>query len=94
MCSIGLAVDYTAHIVHCWLRASSFERKGITFSKTMVAIDDIGVSVLHGAISTLLMVLITAFADNYIFEVFFKLFLGIIILGIVHGLFLLPVILK
>ena len=60
----------------------------------MVAFDEIGVSVLHGAFSTLLMVIVTAFGDNYIFKIFFKLFFGIIILGISHGLIVLPIILK
>ena len=54
----------------------------------MIAVEDIGVSVLHGAISTLLMVIITVFADNYVFEVFFKLCSGMIVLGILHGMLL------
>ena len=56
--------------------------------------DDVGVSVLHGMISTLLMISITYFADNYAFEVLFKMFLGIILLASYHGFFVLPIILK
>ena len=35
-----------------------------------------------------------AFGKNYVFEVFFKLFLGIILYGISHGLVLCPIILS
>lgn len=59
----------------------------------MIAVDEVGVPVLHGAISTFLMIVVTAFMDNYVFEVFFKLFFGIIFFGIIHGMILLPVIL-
>ena len=74
----------------CWLTVSADERK----TRTMKAIDEIGVSVLHGAISTFLAVLLLAFGKNYVFKLFFRLFFGIIIFGIAHGLILLPIILS
>lgn len=60
----------------------------------MAAVDEIGVSVLHGAISTFLAVIVMSFGSTYVFEVFFKLFFGIIVFGITHGMMLLPVILS
>ena len=60
----------------------------------MVAVDEIGAPVMHGAISTFLMVLITAFAKTYVFKVFFRLFTGIIVFGVLHGVVLLPAILS
>ena len=88
--SIGLAVDYNVHIVHCWLTVTEKEGK----SRIVLAMDEIGVSVLHGAISTFLAVIIMAFGKNFVFEVFFKLFIGIILYGVSHGLILCPIILS
>ena len=56
--AIGLAVDYNAHIVHSWLTCKEAKANK---TKIMIAIDEIGVSVLHGAISTFLAVVVMSF---------------------------------
>ena len=61
--SVGLAVDYNAHIVHSWLTV----QPKITKTKITIAVDQIGVSVLHGGISTFLAILILPFGKSYIF---------------------------
>lgn len=53
-----------------------------------------GSSVFHGAASTFIAIIILAFAKSYIFEVFFKMWFGIIVFGISNGFILLPVILS
>lgn len=53
-----------------------------------------GSSVFHGAVSTFLAIIILAFSKSYIFEVFFKMWFGIIIFGVANGFILLPVLLS
>lgn len=58
------------------------------------SLDEIGVSILHGAASTFLAVLALAAAQTYIFSVLFKSFFGIVVFGASHSLILLPVLLS
>jgi len=51
-----------------------------------------GSSVFHGGFSTFLAISVLGFSKSYVFEVFFKLWVGIIIFGMSNGFFLLPVI--
>ena len=52
-----------------------------------------GSSVFHGGFSTLLSISALAPSSSYVFVVFFKLWVGIIVFGMSCGFFLLPVIL-
>ena len=52
-----------------------------------------GSSVFHGGFSTLLAISALAPSSSYVFVVFFKLWVGIIVFGMSNGFFLLPVIL-
>jgi multidrug efflux pump subunit AcrB len=87
--SIGLAVDYNAHIAHAFKHAT-----GTRNERVIKAFDTLGVSVFHGAVSTFLAIFILAFSRGYIFLTFFKSFFGIVVFGLGHGLVLLPVILS
>lgn len=53
-----------------------------------------GSSVFHGAFSTFLAISVLAGSASYIFEVFFKMWFGIIIFGTLNGFILLPVLLS
>ena len=53
-----------------------------------------GSSVFHGALSTFLAITVLSQSKSYIFEVFFKMWYGIIIFAVCNGFFLLPVILS
>mmetsp|Transcript_27432 Transcript_27432/g.12778 ORF Transcript_27432/g.12778 Transcript_27432/m.12778 type:complete len:154 (+) Transcript_27432:185-646(+) len=86
MC-IGLAVDYSAHITHAFLVAKGTYR-------LKHALGELGASVCHGAISTFLAIIPMAGAVSYLFKIFFKMWFGIIIFGIGHGMLLLPCILS
>ncbi|CAM9657592.1 unnamed protein product [Chrysoparadoxa australica] len=58
--AVGLSVDYSAHI------AKSFLLKHGTLShRVLEALDDVGVAVLHGGVSTFLAVMLLSFADRY-----------------------------
>ena len=53
-----------------------------------------GSSVFHGGFSTFLAIISLASSKSYIFEVFFRMWFGIIIFGMANGFLLLPVILS
>ena len=50
-----------------------------------------GTSVFNGGFSTFLAVVVLAISKSYVFRVFFKMFFGISLFGLAHGLILLPV---
>ena len=54
----------------------------------------LGLPISQGAISTVLGVLALVLAPSYIFVTFFKMVFLVIILGALHGIFLLPVLLS
>ena len=87
--SIGLIVDY---IMHCMLRY--YEVPGNREEKCIEMLRTIGVSVLLGGMTTFLGTLLLVFASSDIFFTFFVIFFGIVVLGVSHGLILLPVVLS
>ena len=62
--------------------------------KARKAVSSMGSSVFHGGFSTFLAIISLSAAKSYIFVVFFRLWLGIIVFGMANGFFLLPVILS
>lgn len=99
--STGLAVDYSAHIGHSFiavecpaddptLRTNSAKRK----FKARTALRQMGTSVFHGGFSTLLAVLVLGFSQSYIFNTFFRLWLGILVFGMVNGFLFVPIMLS
>ena len=99
--AVGLSVDYSAHIAHSFLLAKppnnayfrgNNSRKRLFKAKT--ALSQMGSSVFHGGFSTLLAILTLAPSSSYVFVVFFKMWVGIIIFGMANGFLLLPVVLS
>eukprot|EP00754_Rhynchopus_humris_P043507 Rhum_TRINITY_DN3318_c0_g2::Rhum_TRINITY_DN3318_c0_g2_i1::g.10328::m.10328 len=95
--SIGLSVDYCAHIAiaftNCRLEEDhEVRRKGLQSAATYArrGLDEIGSSVLAGGMSTLLGVLALAFASSQTFFMFFKMLFAAIMFGILHGFVFFP----
>ena len=88
--SIGFSVDFAAHICHGYMISEGRDRN----ERVKAAIIRSGAPVFHGAISSLLGVVILAFAKSYIFFSFFQVMSLVITFGILHALLLLPVILS
>ena len=88
--SVGFCVDFTVHISHAFMTATGKNRN----ERVMSALEKVGVPILNGAFSSILGILMLAFASSYIFKSFFKTMLLVIVLGLAHSLLLLPVVLS
>lgn len=88
--SIGFSVDFTVHISHAFMAATGKNRN----ERVTVALEKVGVPIMNGAISSVLGILMLAFASSYVFISFFKTMLLVILLGLAHALLFLPVVLS
>ena len=87
--AIGLCVDYAAHVGHSFMLKAGTREQRVT-----AAMADIGAAVLNGGFSTFLAVLLLAGSRSYVFRVLFQQFFLTVILGLGHGMILLPVLLS
>jgi multidrug efflux pump subunit AcrB len=87
--SIGLLVDFIMHVL---LRY--FQVPGSRQEKTREMLRTMGSSVFVGGLSTFLGVIPLAFSTSGIFKTTFTIFIGMVTLGIGHGLILFPVVLS
>lgn len=88
--SIGLMVDFLIHILLRYFESAAITRD----AKVKDTLKTMGASVAIGGFTTFLGVLPLAFNTTGIFEVVFVTFLGLVGLGLSHGLILLPVLLS
>merc|ERR1719353_2734243 len=86
--SVGLAVDYSAHIAHMFV-----ESTGTGPQRAAEALKRIGPSVFNAVLSTMVAVIIIGFSESYVFRVFFKALFLTVLIGGAHGLLFLPTIL-
>nr|XP_003706373.1 PREDICTED: Niemann-Pick C1 protein-like [Megachile rotundata]XP_012147953.1 PREDICTED: Niemann-Pick C1 protein-like [Megachile rotundata] len=91
---IGLCVDYAAHVAHAFVHAASETGGEDRTERAHIAVRYIGAAVAYGAGSTLLALSMMAFSESYVLHAFLKIFVLVILFGLWHGLFLLPVILS
>ncbi|GMH39728.1 hypothetical protein BSKO_07626 [Bryopsis sp. KO-2023] len=84
--SLGLSVDYAVHIAHAFLAST-----GTANERMIKALVQLGPAVFHGAMSTFMAVLVLSLSESYIFETFFRSLFLCVILGLAHGIILLPV---
>ena len=86
--SIGLCVDFSAHIAHGFISRTGSREERITSTVT-----EVGPAVMNGGLSTLLAFILLSTSKSYVFMSFFKIFFLICIFGLYHGLVALPVLL-
>eukprot|EP00919_Chromeraceae_sp_WS-2016_P008543 GHVR01020150.1.p1 GENE.GHVR01020150.1~~GHVR01020150.1.p1 ORF type:complete len:858 (+),score=204.17 GHVR01020150.1:2595-5168(+) len=96
--AVGFVVDYTAHLIHSFENINlknkeNMSNSEIRGSKSIIALQKVGVAVFYGASSTLLATIPLAFSSSYIFFTFFRMFFLTILFGMSHGLLLIPVLL-
>lgn len=88
--SIGLIVDFLIHPLQRYFESSAEGREG----KIKDVLQTTGASVFIGGLSTFLGVIPLAFSTSEVFNTIFVTFLGLVTLGLGHGLVLLPVLLS
>jgi Niemann-Pick C1 protein len=87
--AVGLAVDYSLHVLHTFLHEGEDTRN----ERVRAAMREIGVAVLLGVLSTLLGVVVLSGSSSHIIRVFFQLLTGTVVFGGFVGLFFLPALL-
>lgn len=97
--AIGLSLDPLAHMAHRFQRSASGAARGSEEAEKVQPAEvrvehglwDLGSSVFNAGASTFCAVLPLAFAQSTVFTTFFAMMTSIVVLGIAHGLVLLPV---
>jgi len=88
--SVGLALDYAAHIGVTYVVTKGRNRR----ERAQASVSSMGTAVAHGGVSTLLAFILVAFSNSYVYLTFFKMFLCVVVFGLFHGILLLPVLLS
>merc|ERR1712166_74443 len=89
--AIGLVVDYSAHVIHNFGLQKEAKTRDEAVASMLV---EIGPPVFLGGLTTFIGIAPLAFSNSTVFRTFFKMFFGIIIYGVGHGLILMPVVLS
>lgn len=87
--SIGLMVDYIMHVLMRY-----YDSKGTRRERVKETLSTIGASVLLGAFTTFLGVVLLVFSTSTIIQSVFICVLGLVVFGVLHGLVFLPVLLS
>lgn len=88
--SIGLLVDFMMHVLLRYYESECSTREG----KVKDTLRTMGSSILVGGLSTMLGVLPLAFSTSELMRTVFVAFIGMVALGVTHGLCVLPVVLS
>ena len=87
--AVGLAADYSVHIIHKYLAAdgeSRAERMTITMS-------EIGQAVLQGGLTTMVSLIPLAFTTSQVVYTFFVMLFGTAVFGLAMGMVVIPILL-
>ena len=79
-------------ILHMFIRY--YELHGTKKERVVESLASMGSSILLGGFSTFLGVLLLAFSVSFSFQILFRSFFGMVVLGVSYGLILVPVVLS
>uniref|UniRef100_A0A0N4ZI90 SSD domain-containing protein n=1 Tax=Parastrongyloides trichosuri TaxID=131310 RepID=A0A0N4ZI90_PARTI len=85
----GLSVDYTAHIAHYF-----YASRGNYEERMVKALSEISVPMINAGLSTFLCMFPLIFIQTYTILAFAKTIFIVVGLGLIHGLFILPIMLS
>jgi len=86
--AVGLSADAPAHVMRAYLDSRAPTRQ----ERAREALEKLGPSVWKGGISTILGIVITGATLTYVFQVFFRYLMTILILALYCGLAVMPVV--
>ena len=85
--SLGLCIDFATHVAHAhWCGGAAAPEE-----RAAAALGGRGAAVLNAGLSTLVAVGTMGFAASMITFTFFKMFCGMVVVGLCHALLVLPV---
>ncbi|XP_046556187.1 patched domain-containing protein 3-like [Haliotis rubra] len=88
--SVGFSVDFSVHVCSAYMLGEGRNRR----EKVESAIAHAAGPILNGGMSSFLGILVLVFSKSYIFNSFFKIMFTVILFGMLHAVFLLPLILS
>uniref|UniRef100_A0A7S2LTG5 SSD domain-containing protein n=1 Tax=Leptocylindrus danicus TaxID=163516 RepID=A0A7S2LTG5_9STRA len=86
--AVGLTIDFSAHIGLVFMSSVGNKRERVE-----AALSHLGPALMHGGFTTILIIGVLGFSESYVFNVFFKVILMIISLGMFHGMVIVPIVL-
>ena len=86
--SIGLCIDYSAHVAIAYSHA-----RGASRQRVLAGLQEIGPSVLKGGVSTLTGISAVGFAQSATFVSWFNVLFSATLFGLLHALLILPMML-
>ena len=104
--AVGFSVDFSVHICHAFASVTVTEEdvvkrhfcsgkgRNVRDIRVEKAIDRSGGPMINAALSCLVGILMLTLSTSYVFQSFFKLMLLVILFGLAHSVFLLPVLLS
>ncbi|XP_067131281.1 patched domain-containing protein 3-like [Centruroides vittatus] len=85
--SAGFCVDYSVHIAHAYKNCKETDPS----EKIKASLQCIGYPIVQGCLSTLMRAILCIFGPSYLFIVFFKVIVLVVIFSVFNGLIVLPI---